>query len=212
MKTTYIANTTEADNLYSGKQTAIVTLVKPPKWCKRIELQGGDATNPECYSMVDKNGNNAINFQDEYLTLKDFIPYAPGQTIAVRERYGNYALDNPNCSAAYWMYAADYPIGAKTYEYPDGDDDSVTCDFPIWRSPVTMPREAVRTWLLVKDVMCVRVQNMSSEQAQAIWPGMTNIERMQELHRKFGSDAWENNVFIFITTIEKNEQLDRRKK
>lgn len=29
MRTTYIANTTEAANLHSGKQTAIVTLVKP---------------------------------------------------------------------------------------------------------------------------------------------------------------------------------------
>lgn len=212
MNTTYIASASEAANLYSGKQTAIVTLVKPQPIPANADktAYNFDMGNSKHFHIAQNVSIEDMNTR--FSGILDFAPYHTGQTIAVRERYGNYALDNPNCSAAYWMYAADYPIGAKTYEYPDGDDDSVTCDFPMWRSPVTMPREAVRTWLLVKDVMCVRVQDMTSEQAQAIWPGMTNIERMQKLHRKFGSDAWENNVFIFITTIEKNEQLDRRKR
>lgn len=73
----------------------------------------------------------------------------------------------------------------------------------IFYSPATMPREAVRTHLLVKDVVCIRVQDMTTEQAQAIWPDMSNIERMQDLHRRFGSDAWADNVFVFITKVEK---------
>lgn len=188
MRTTYIANTTEAANLHSGKQTAIVTLVKP---------------QPEYFL-------NCINGKPRPVNMENFRaffsggfekdvkpPYQPGQTIAVRESCFSILLD-----------------GKTKFIYPDNKEWIEQIELDNYRhedeyvpvrfgSPVTMPREAVRTRLLVKYVACVRVQDMTTEQAQAIWPDMSNIERMQDLHRRFGQSAWENNVFIFITKVEK---------
>lgn len=218
MRTTYIANSSEAANLHSGKQTATVTLVKPqPKDCFSIHQLAEELCRwrNEPMTMVhshDNNGRffckycgNGCNYDNDFKGIQ--ATYQPGQTIAVREtcyEYGEYKmLSIGETGDAELTFCSDW-----RYEY--GSERPIKSNRVI--SAARMPRKAVRTHLLVKDVLCVRVQDMTSEQAQAIWPDIGNIERMQELHRKFGSGTWENNVFIFITTIEKNEQLDRRKK
>jgi len=192
MRTTYIANSSESANLHSGKQTAIVTLVKPQPIPSNSDktAYNFDMRNSKHFHMAQNVSVEDMNTR--FRGILDFAPYQPGQTIAVRESW----------------HIRGWLNGMEHYAYKaDGESCPTTrCDEEIyntWRSPVTMPREAVRTWLLVKDVCCVRVQDMTSEQAQTIWPDTNNIERMQDLHRKFGSDAWADNVFVFITTIEK---------
>lgn len=183
MRTTYIANLTEAANLHSGKQTAIVTMVKPqPTFTNKDELikvnsfiEDGDKMRFVAHS---------VRASTSPLPIK--LPYQPGQTIAVRESWG--------------IVGEEYFVISEYSKYKDGNID---LSYIKWRSPATMPIDAVHTHLMVKDVLCVRVQDMTSEQAQAIWPDMSNIERMQDLHRKFGSDAWVDNVFVFITKVEK---------
>lgn len=214
MKTTYIASASEAANLYSGKQTAIVTLVKPQPY---IDEKG----------HIKQGGWNYGKTTDDKPALENFAKckasYTTGQIIGVRESWNIEAWDCQGYIRIKYKDGSIKHLDSGLYEDEDKETnlyvslsdylDSIGCqkdeednyiDFCLpWRSPVTMPRSAIRTHLLVKDVLCVRVRDMTSEQAQAIWPDMGNIERMQELHRKFGSDAWVDNVFIFITTIEK---------
>lgn len=216
MKTTYIANTTEAANLYSGKQTAIVTLVKPqPEYRENESIKGHYGTFFHGWNI----DHELFNLTD----IQKYFPYQPGSTIAVRESWNIESWDCQGYIRLKYKDGGTKEMDCGLYDDEDKETnlyislsdhlESINCpkddngnyiDFNLpWRSPATMPREAVRTHLLVKDVQCVRVQDMTSEQAQAIWPEMNNIQRMQDLHRKFGSGTWDNNVFIFITTVEK---------
>ena len=197
MRTTYIANITEAANLHSGKQTAIVTLVKPqPHIDESGHIKQGDWNYGK--TLDDKPAFE--NF------AKCKSTYQPGQKIAVRETWAETCDEYGGSIIVFKSTNKAFYIGPKfeiLWECTAAWDIDNYPACGKWRSPVTMPREAVRTRLLVKDVACIRVQDMTSEQAQAIWPDMSNIERMQDLHRRFGQSAWGNNVFVFITKVEK---------
>lgn len=195
MRTTYIASTSEARNLHLGKQTAIVTIVKPqPTFTNKDEVIKVNTFIEDGNKM--RFVAHSVGATTSPLPIK--LHYQPGQTIAVREkcyemgRYKALSIGETGDVEVTFCSEWDYEYGAQRPTKPHRVI-----------SPATMPREAIRTHLLVKDVVCVRVQDMTSEQAQSILPDMSNIERMQALHRKFGAGAWDNNVFVFITKIEK---------
>jgi len=82
-------------------------------------------------------------------------PYEIGDVLWVRETWGDYG----GCTS-YYVYRADYPYGAKGYWH---EKEHINwCDFPKWNSPVTMPREATRLFLRVKDVRVERVRDISN--------------------------------------------------
>lgn len=76
--------------------------------------------------------------------------YKPGDILYVRETWGNYSYDNEESSAAYYLYRADYEPDAKGYWFEP--EHIHFCDFPKWRSPACMPKEAARIFLRVTDV------------------------------------------------------------
>lgn len=82
-------------------------------------------------------------------------PYSPGDILYVRETFGTYNGD-------YYLYRADYPDGATTYDF-----DVHRCDLPRWHPSIHMPREAARIFLRVTDVREERLREITEEQARA---------------------------------------------
>ena len=119
-------------------------------------------------------------------------PYAIGQEVVVREKWGQYEPD-----PLYYMYAAKFPEGAKTYLY-----DNVVCNMPRWQSPATMPVSAARTMFRIVSCEAVRVRELKFSQRHAL-----NITRQGEheayIKSKLGQSAWDNNDYVFYYEIEK---------
>lgn len=104
--------------------------------------------NDVCKLCDDKGG---FYLPDDYVKARS--PYKVGDILYVRETWGIYEQNYIN--ANYFMYRADFPNGAKTY-----DADGVPCDLPTWRPSTRMPKEAARIFLRVTDVRVERLQDI----------------------------------------------------
>lgn len=107
--------------------------------------------NDVCKLCDDKGG---FYLPDDYVKARS--PYKVGDILYVRETWGIYEQNYIN--ANYFMYRADFPNGAKTY-----DADGVPCDLPTWRPSTRMPKEAARIFLRVTDVRVERLQDISAD-------------------------------------------------
>lgn len=74
----------------------------------------------------------------------------PNAIFAVKETYGCYAMDIPESNATYFLYRADYPENTHGYWYEP--EHIHFCEFPKWRSAASMPMEAARLFVRVKQV------------------------------------------------------------
>lgn len=123
------------------------------------------------------------------------VPYAVGQRVAVKESWDLHVVKDKNgVFRKQYTYRSDFPD-----EHPK---------ILKWRSPVTMPLSAVRTWAVVESVACVRVKEILSnaEYLYRLTNGKDGIECGQKLYklvtRKYGYDAWDNNDYVFLTTFK----------
>ena len=82
--------------------------------------------------------------------------YYPGDILYVRETWGDYRECQDDGEGHYYLYRADYPNGATTYQYPGGP----VCDLPKWHPSIHMPKEAARIFLRVTDVRVERLQDI----------------------------------------------------
>lgn len=101
----------------------------------------------ECYT----NDNGKV------VLLK--APYRPGDILYVRETWGDYRECEEDGEGLYYLYRADYPDWATTYQHPDG----MTCDLPKWHPSIHMPRNAARIFLRVTDVRVERLQDIDED-------------------------------------------------
>lgn len=62
----------------------------------------------------------------------------------------------------YYLYRADYPDNAKTYDF-----DGHICDLPRWRPSIHMPREAARIFLRVTKVYPQQLKDVMETDASA---------------------------------------------
>ena len=88
--------------------------------------------------------------------IEKIAPFKKGDILYVRETWGCY--QETWADASYFLYRADYPEGATTYLYSDGEH---VCDLPKWKPSIHMPKEAARIFLRVKDVRVERLQEMN---------------------------------------------------
>lgn len=77
--------------------------------------------------------------------------YSTGNILYVRETWGDYSECQPG-GAGYYLYRADFPVGAKYYDF-----DGHKCDLPRWRPSIHMPKEAARLFLRVTNVRVERL-------------------------------------------------------
>lgn len=144
-------NTDMVRAILDGRKAVTRRVVKLPKY---VEKQ-----DDGLYTLYADGGN----YKDQEIPqILDYLihPYQPGDIIYVRETWGNWNYDDPNCWAAYYQYRADYPDGAKTYMY----DEENECDLPKWHPSIHMPKEAARIWLKVTNVRVERLQDITMEQ------------------------------------------------
>lgn len=145
-------------------------------------------------------------------------PFLPGDILYVRETWGCY--ERYWWEAGYFLYKADYPDGASTYEF-----DGHICDLPKWRPSIHMPREAARIWLKVTDVRVERLQDIDGAEilAEGVDNGKSNPaqgrrwENMQRMAfetlwnstiKKFDLDhyGWDVNPWVWVIGFERCEK------
>ena len=167
-----------------------------------------------------------------------FAPYRPGDVLWVREtwRVGAWDDEGSICvdykadgfARREWLKISDCDLYEELWQQSSDDarEANATIDedgnytwlpgqSPTrWRSPVTMPREAARLFLRVKDVRVERVQDISEEDAKA--EGVTAInnsecgyrgafrELWNTLNAKRGFD-WYTNSWVWVIEFEKCE-------
>lgn len=135
---------------------------------RRVCKDGNDYTVPDMgFYDADKRTYAVHNYADAEHTDKLSIaerkcPICPGDILYVRETWGCY--QETWADASYFLYRADYPEGATTYLYSDGEH---VCDLPKWKPSIHMPKEAARIFLKVTDVRVERLQDITEEQALA---------------------------------------------
>ena len=94
------------------------------------------------------------------LTKTQKPPATVGDILYVRETWGDYQ-ECQDGGCGYYLYRADYPDTATTYQH-----DGMTCDLPRWRPSIHMPKAAARIWLKVTDVRVERLQEITDEEAE----------------------------------------------
>jgi hypothetical protein len=129
------------------------------------------------------------------------LPYKPGDVLWVRETW-ELMTPKQNEGPDFYLHRAD---GLECESNPW---------FSAWRSPVTMPREAARLFLRVKDVRVERVQDISPEDCES--EGYFEAEPVEPRPRSWFSavwDArnakrgygWDSNPFVWVISFERLE-------
>lgn len=125
-------------------------------------------------------------------------PYRKDDILYVRETWGDYR-ECMSVGCGYFMYRADYPKGATTYER-----DNIICDLPKWHPSIHMLKEVARIWLKVKDVRVERLQDMTLD--NFLTEGVClNPEAFNDPENAYGQAK---HIFteIWNSTIKKSEQ------
>ena len=140
--------------------------------------------------------------------------YYPGDILYVRETWGDYRECQDDGEGHYYLYRADYPNGATTYQYPGGP----VCDLPKWHPSIHMPKEAARIFLRVTDVRVERLQNISRE--SAIAEGCNGAIPILEFKRIWNSTlkhmdhiryGWAANPWVWVYSFERCEKPEEWK-
>jgi MoaA/NifB/PqqE/SkfB family radical SAM enzyme len=143
-------NTEMVRAILDGRKTVTRRLLKLPSNIKK-EKNG-------TYTLHE-NGAIYENQSKEQIWSYIREPYQPGDILYVRETWGDYRECEED-GVGYYLYRADYPDGATTYQHPDG----VICDLPKWHPSIHMPKESARIWLKVTDVRVERLQDITHAQ------------------------------------------------
>lgn len=152
-----------------------------------------------------KYGRYTFETADDIYSIKPDCQI--GDIIYVQETWCKYGdLDNNDQMIAgteKYYYAADNP------KFPYNQflrDDGTFKDYPAWKSPRYMLKEAARIFLRVTDVRVERLQQIS--EADAIAEGMDSVESYRkhwgEINgkREKGAYKWENNPFVWMYSFE----------
>lgn len=119
----------------------------------RVDKDGEQYPGKEVYGIYSDNGEYGCK-----------APYNPGDVLLVRETWARLYYVDPSGYTHFdhpmLFYRADGSPDITLYD----DNGFLEEDQRIpWRSPVTMPREAARLFLRVKDVRVERVQDISDD-------------------------------------------------
>ena len=113
-------------------------------------------------------------FADEHCRFHPLEPkHRPGDYIYFRETWGDY-----DGQASYYTYKADYPDGAKTYEWPEPDEfgEKIICDLPKWKPSIHMPKGAARHFAKVTRVEVISIDDVTEQ--FAVEDGFINDDKL----------------------------------
>ena len=193
-----IMSTEDVRALLDGRKTMMRMPIKPQPefvqahvWGGKVLYEGANRTwcwkqrvSPDCWNEID--------------WLEQFAPYRPGDALYVREtwRVGAWNDEGSICvdykadgfARREWLKISDCDLYEELWQQSSDDarEANATIDgdgnytwmigqAPTrWRSPVTMPREAARLFLRVKDVRVER----NEDNGQWIW--VIEFERIEK--------------------------------
>ena len=169
-----IMSTEDVQGILDGRKTMARTPIKPQPefaqvhvWDGKVLYEGENRTwcwkqrvSPDCWNGID--------------WLEQFAPYRPGDVLYVRE---TWKVD-----------ASDYDKDGYVYK-ADGSIEKYPNNLLLWRSPISMPREAARLFLRVKDVRVERVQDISPEDCES--EGYFEAEPVEPRPRSWFSAVWD---------------------
>lgn len=118
-----------------------------------MDLYDANSRTYAIHSYTDKEHTDRLSL------VEHNCPICPGDILYVRETWGDYR-ECQDGGCGYYLYRADYPDTATTYQH-----DGMTCDLPRWRPSIHMPKAAARIWLKVTDVRVERLQEITDEEA-----------------------------------------------
>jgi len=170
--------------LADGRVTLLVVPIRPARgyqstWLSPEILQAA----PSCY-LIENNGRLGTQMQhpkanqDSPMSPLTWVPllYAPGDLIWCREAWNITHTSDlapgevigktaDECAADNGGFAT--PCGDGVVYRSEGAESHPVYGKAIWRSPVTMPKWAARTWLRCIGVEVRRVQTISEDEAIA---------------------------------------------
>ena len=179
-----IMSTEDVLALLDGRKTMFRLVAK--------ELDGVDILNCR---HVDGDIQEPKGYPIGHVSLTERCKFKPGDVLYVRETWAGlneneylYQADDPDVNV--WKIWRDKGVGAK-------------CE--RWMSPVTMPREAARLFLRVKNVRVERVKDISEEDARAEGVGGVDnfIKLWDAINTKPGLYKWKNNPFVWRICFER---------
>lgn len=176
-------NTEAVRATLKGEKTTHLQVIKP---------------QPKAGSFVclERNGSSPQRFCMGYIRVK--APYLPGDILYVREPWGCY--ERYWWEANYFLYQADYPIGAAFYDFA-----GMTCDLPKWRPATNMPQDAARLFLRVKDIRVELLQEAAKAQAEASGRSLDELSREWDIHTKpkdYATCGWAANPWVWVIEFE----------
>ena len=184
--------TQQVRSALSGDMTCFISKVKPQKKIQDAKV------GSTCFTPKDHISIRGVHNDGRYGESFFKLPYKVGRVIPVKETwyYGHFAedtivCDNQPCEHWHYLYFAD------TRDRRPGDVSDAWCYhefgpnpkcYPRWKSPVTMPPQAARLWLEITGVKCMRIQDACKSNPAFV--------------KKYGSQAWDDNIFIFINEFK----------
>lgn len=204
-------NTEMVRAILAGRKTVTRRLVKPryregeAGFYVVTEKYTGDFRYIETYDEDESGTDRRIN-----------PPCFPGDILYVRETWGDYRECEEDGEGLYYLYRADYPDGATTYQYPDG----MTCELPKWHPSIHMPKEAARIFLRVTDVRVERLQEITEvgarnegaeliQSARGLWSyrkGFETIWNSTLKHMDHIRYGWTANPWVWVIEFERCEK------
>lgn len=161
--------------LHEG-QTAVWDVCKvQPSRPEYTKLWVNPATNKLCWGQ---NMPEPYDGQDVHIDAKEFtLPYEVGERVYLREP---------------WMNWIDH------YVYKDSPEAN---NVPKWMRAAHMPEAAARKFAVCTGVEAVRCQSVNYEQLVSLNIATIGILKMSII-RNHGQHAWDDNVYIFISTFK----------
>lgn len=149
-------------------------------------------------------------FAGEYGEKFFKLPYHAGDTMYVRETWGDYR-ECRDGGCGYYLYRADYPDNATAYQCA-----GITCDLPLWHPSIHMPKEAARIWLGVTEVRVERLQDIDDDGvvAEGLEVGSLFEELWDSTIRKSDRDrcGWDANPWVWVVEFERCGKPEEGKK
>ena len=219
-----IFDTESVRGILDGRKTVVRQVIKnaSPKWTFDCLSDNASIT------VIDRNGNEkpkevdglwaTFNAPDEYIEFPMIkAKYHAGDILYVRETCGCYYYDYEESNNTDTLFKADYPDGAKGYWY---EQEHINwCDFPRWRSPAIMPKEAARIFLEVTGVRVERLRDICKNYSNFDKEGIIEEHGFRsEMHQDFiklwnskipkkdlDKYDWDANPFVWVYEFERVE-------
>lgn len=203
----------EAAALNEGRATALVRVCKPQP------VRGFAPESPPVLGRITsphpKRGRFGVFLRrglDTGFPEFDLLPCpfgAPGDVILGRETWGLCAFfdDTDWCGFSIANESEDTIRTNFRVEYASDFGSAEEC---AWRSPVTMPRWAIRARHTNAGVRCMRVQELTEQDARDLgffaysWADdniSSRIQYVEQFTKDHGPGAWSANPWVFFARL-----------